>query len=440
MPSGKENSDKKELFKNASWLFGSKSAKSVITALETIILARILGVDQFGLLSIIIAYVGIINRFVDFRVWEGLIKYVGEYLEKNDKERVASVIKLSYSIDFLSGFGAFIISIALAFFATSFFNLQENSIELIIIYSFSLFINTANTTSEAVFRVFNEFKKITFLSTFEALIRLVFVIIALYAGIGLTGVLYAYVAASLIGFINRQYFVGKVLGEREIGFWIGGRIKYLSGRFREIIWFFCNTTVGGTLRIADDNYLGVLVLGHYYGADLAGLYKIARSSIKIMTRFTDPMYESIYPKMVEMINRKTYNELRDIIKYSVKTLYKFTLPVAVIIIVFAVFILDLIFGQEYVAAANTMRVIALGAIVAQVSFWISPVLLAMDKVGVRTIYNIVEVITYVVFLILLVPVYGLIGAGYAYVINRIVVAFIGIILFNIYFKKLRSLN
>ena len=438
MPSDKEISHKKELFQNATWLFGSKSAKSVITAVETIVLARILGVEQFGMLSIIIAYVAVINRFVDFRVWEGLIKYVGEYLEKKDKEKVASVIKLSYCIDFISGLAAFCISVVLAFFASSFFNLQGNSVELIVLYSFSLLINTANTTSEAVFRVFNEFKKITYLSTFEAGIRLIFVLVALFYGFGLVGVLSAYVAASVIGFINRQYFVGTVLRGRGIKFWINGKVTYLKGRYREIVWFFFNTTVGGTLRIADDNYLGVLTLGHFFGSDLAGLYKIARSSIKILTRFTDPLYESIYPKMVEMMNRKTYDELRGILKYAVKTLYKFTLPVAAVILVFAGLILDLIFGQQYVGAANTMRVIAIGAIVGQVSFWISPMLLAMDKVGIRTLYNFIEVITYVVFLIFLVPRFGLIGAGYAYLFNRVVVSIIGFIFFNYYFSKLKN--
>ena len=434
MEGKREVKEHKELFKNALWLFSSKSAKSVITAVETIILARILGVDKFGQLSIIIAYVAIINRFVDFRVWEGLIKYVGEYLEKNDKEKALSVIKLSYCIDFVSGTSAFIISVILAFFATSFFNLQANSIELIVIYSLSLFINTANTTSEAIFRVFNEFKKITYLSTFEASIRLIFVVAALYMDYGLVGVLSAYVAASAIGFINRQYFVGIVLKGEGIKFWVKGKVKYLQGRYREIMWFFFNTTVGGTLRIADDNYLGVLALGHYFGSDLAGLYKIARSSIKIMTRFVDPLYEAIYPKMVEMITRKTYDDLRNIINYAVKNLYKFTLPVAALILIFAGYILDIIFGQEYVTAANTMRVIAVGAIVNQIAFWISPVLLAMNKVGVRTFYNIMEMVIYVILLIVLIPRFGLIGAGYAYLFNRVAVSIIGIALFNYYFK------
>ena len=437
MEGKREVNEHKELFKNALWLFSSKSAKSVITAVETIILARILGVDQFGLLSIVIAYVGIISRFVDFRVWEGLIKYVGEYLEKKDKEKVASVIKLSYCIDFVSGSAAFIISVLLAFFATSFFNLQANSVELIIIYSFSLFINTANTSSEAVFRVFNQFKKITYLSTFEASIRLIFVVAALYMGFGLVGVLYAYVATSAIGFINRQYFVGRVLRSEGIKFWVKGRVRYLEGRYREIMWFFFNTTVGGTLRIADDNYLGVLALGHYFGTDLAGLYKIARSSIKVMTRFVDPLYEAIYPKMVEMISRKTYDDLKNIIDYAVKNLFKFTLPVGAVILIFAGYILDIIFGQEYVTAANTMRVIAVGAIVNQLAFWISPVLLAMNKVGVRTFYNMVEMVIYVALLIILIPRFGLIGAGYAYLFNRIAVSVIGIALFKHYFNKLR---
>lgn len=431
-------SEKKELLKNSAWLFGSKSTKSLINGIETILLARILGVDQFGLLSVIIAYVGIIKRFVDFRVWEGLIRYVGEFLESREDEKVISVIKLSYLVDIFSGVFALILSVLIAYYAGGFFNLGNESLVLIVIYSCSLIIDTANTTSEAVFRIFKEFKKITYLSTLEASVRLLLVLIALYAGFGLKGVLTAYVSAMLFGFINRQYFVLVVLKSRGIRFWLSGRIHYLKGRFREIMWFFLNTTIGGTLRMADDNYLGVLILGHYYGNDLAGLYKIARTSIKIMTRFTDPVYESIYPKMVEMINRVFYDDLSEIIKYAVKSLFKFTLPIAVVIIVFAEYILLFAFGKEYTAAANTMRVIAVGAILHQLSFWISPMFLAMDKVAVRTVYNIFDVITYIVLLVILSRNYGLIGAGYAFLFNRLLIFVFGIVLVNYFFKRLKK--
>ena len=59
----------KNLIKNSSWLFAGKSASSVFSGLQEIIVARVLGLTQYGLLSLVIAYVDILNNFIDLRVW-----------------------------------------------------------------------------------------------------------------------------------------------------------------------------------------------------------------------------------------------------------------------------------------------------------------------------------------------------------------------------------
>ena len=139
---------KKRLFLNASWLFGGKTIAGVFSALQTVIIARILGVDNYGLLALIIAYVNILNNFFDFRVWETATKYIGTFWINGEREKTLSIIKLSYIIDISSGILAFIIAILTAKIASDYFIHSPEAYKLIWIYSINLLIDTANSTSE----------------------------------------------------------------------------------------------------------------------------------------------------------------------------------------------------------------------------------------------------------------------------------------------------
>ncbi|MGH7908774.1 MAG: lipopolysaccharide biosynthesis protein, partial [Thermodesulfobacteriota bacterium] len=180
---------KKRLFQNASWLFGGKMLAGGFAAIQTVILARLLGVDNYGLLALIIAYVDVLNNFFDFRVWETATKYIGTFWTNREREKTLSMIKLSYIIDILSGILAFIIAILTAKIASSYLIHSPNAYTLVWIYSLSLLIDTANSTSDAILRVFDRFKRIAFVSSFISLFKLILVVLFLYFGMGINGVL-----------------------------------------------------------------------------------------------------------------------------------------------------------------------------------------------------------------------------------------------------------
>lgn len=412
--------EEKDLFKNVSWLFGAKSGKSILVSIELVILARVLGLEQFGLFSLVIAYVNIINRLFDFRVWEASIKYVGEFLERRQYENVVSMIKFSYLVDVASGIIAFVLSISIAGYGNEIFVKSENGVELIIIYSVFLLVSTANTTSEALFRVFDKFKTITFVNTFEALFRLLLVCIVLYLGYGIKGVLYAYIASAFFIFIFRQYFVQKILRERNLQNWLLSPLNPLYDRLREICWFLLNTSFIATLKMANEGNVAVLFLGHFFGSQAAGLYRVARSVIKLMSKLVDPVYEAIYPKLVSLSSGNLFDKSAGIIKYALKSLLKFTLPVAAVILIFTELLINIIFGHEYMDAANTMRVLTVATLFSGATFWVTPSLLALGRPGFRTALALFNTVVYVLLLVIFVPVYSYIGAAYAYILGEMI--------------------
>ena len=412
----KLKAEKKQLMKNVSWLFVAKSVPSAANILEMIILARVLGLELFGLLTLVIAYVKIINSLFDFRVWESVVKYVGEFLEKNEHEHVLSMIKFSYIVDAATGLLAFGVCMLLAGMANDIFIKSPDGFDLIMIFSFSLLVATVNSTSGALFRVFDRFKTIVFVQSAKSVFKLGSVLVVLYLGYGIKGVMFAYVASSFFEFLLTQITVNRVLKDGGFDVWFSAKVWLLSHRMREITWFLLNTSFNATLKIASEGKVAVLILGYFSGNAAAGLYKIARSVIKVVARLTEPMYEAIFPKLVSLSTLNLYDKLLEIMRFSIRSLLKLIIPILIVTLLFTEQLISLIFGNQYLPASDTMRVLAVAVLFGGPTFWLMPLLLALGRPGLRTAVSMFKILVYIVLLLILVPRYSYLGAGISYLV------------------------
>ncbi len=419
----------KRLFHNASWLLGGKTASSIFSAIQTVIVVRMLGVTDYGLLVLVIAYVGILNQFFDFRVWETATKYIGTFWTQGQREKTLSMIKLSYIIDISSGILAFIIAILTAKIASSYVIHSPEAYTLIWIYSLSLLIDTANSTSDAILRVFDRFRPIAFISSFISLFKLLLVSSLLYLGMGINGVLFSFIVASFLGFSIRMWIVSKTLGENQLTRWWNSDLRLIKDQWKGIAWFLGNTSFVGTLKMANDHFLGVLVLGYFSGKEGAAYYKIARSFAKVMIHITDPLYEAIYPELVKISSINALSEFKRLLKASTKSLSKVIVPIAILIFIFSDQIISIVFGKEYLPSSNTLRIVTLAVVISQLTFWISPAFLAFGKPGLRTLIGLGSTVSYIVLLFLLVPKFSHVGAAFAllgYAIVRPSISILGL--------------
>lgn len=414
----------KNLFRNASWLFGAKTAAGIFSALQTVIIARMAGAAEYGLLVLIIAYVGILYVICSFQFWETVVKYVGSFWEEGDKQRTAAMIKASYIVDTSSGFVAFLISILTAGLMNEYFIKSPGAELLIKLFSISLLIDTTNYTSDAILRVFNKYKSISFVLSITNLFRLILVAIALYMKLGLQEIIYAYIAASVVGICTRIFIVNTTLRQNGMADWWSSDLSLIKDSWKGITWFIANSSIAKTLTLASDNYLGVMILGYFAGNEATGLYKVARNCTTIIKRFMDPVYEAIYPDLVNISQLNKIDEFWDFIKSSTKTLVMVSTPVAIVLMLFAEFIISLIFGDEYLPAADALRVVTIAIMISQLSFWNSPALLALGRPGLRTVIRACTTVVYLGALFTLVPRYSYNGAAFSFLTYATIVTIV----------------
>ncbi len=404
----------KKLYLNASWLFSGKTASGIFTAIQTIVVARMLGVSDYGLLTLVIAYISILNMFFDLKVWETATKYIGTYFEQGESDKVRSMVKLSYILDIGSGILAFVIAIISAKLISNYIIHSPDAYVLIWIFSVSLFIDTANSTSDAILRVFDRFKTIAFINSFQKLFRLIVVVGLLYAGLGIKGVLYAFIAASFIGFFIRMWAVVRTLNENNLQGWLGADLGLIRDQWKGIAWFLGNTSFIATLKTGNERYLGIMILGYFAGKDAVAFYKIASSVASIMNKVVDPLYEAIYPELVKFTTSNSYNDFKKMIKSTTKALVMIIIPAALVMIIFAEPIINIVFGEQYLPATNALRILAAGVLILRMTFWINPALLSMNRPGLRTVLGLISTAFYLVLMLILTPPYAFIGAAFAF--------------------------
>lgn len=427
--------EKKNFLKNLSWLYSSNVARSVIATIETIIVVRYLGLQEWGLLTVLIAYVGIINRFADFRVGDTTIKYVNYYLEEDKKDHASSVIKLSYIVDISTGILAFIICLVFAELANDKLLKNEYAFEYILVYSFTLLIVTSNSTSDGLLKIYNKFKDLALIETFTVLIRTLSVAIFLIGNMGIKGVLYSHVIASAIGLFLRQLLIIKYLHQNNYKLWISSELSLIKGKIREILWFMGNSNLSGKIIMTNDSSFALLILSYFVGNQAAGLYKIARSASRLNSKALDPLQGAIYPSLVKLFDNKNYKAFLDLIRYSSKNLIKITLPVLIIVILFAELIIDLFFGAEYVPAANAMRMLAAAAIFTNITFWVTPTLMSLGKPGTKSVIDTLSAFSYIVALIILVSDYSYNGVAFSVLIRELMYFIFAIFIIYRYYKR-----
>src|SRR5512140_3857983 len=120
---------------NSAHLFSSNSISLVLSFIQGILATRLLGLTDYGLVVIVMAYASTINGLFSFRMSELVVRYAGEGLEKGEREKAAALIKAAGLTEASVSALAFGLVALTAGLATRFITKTPGTEWMIIIYS-----------------------------------------------------------------------------------------------------------------------------------------------------------------------------------------------------------------------------------------------------------------------------------------------------------------
>ena len=393
------------IFKNMSWLFISQIITSVCGFIWTIIIARYLGVNDYGILGFAISFTGILTVLNDLGVGTHIIRHIATDYESTDEY-------LGNAIPLKSLFSTFNFGISLIILLIM--KCEPLVIEITLLFTIESIIKSFFGLFSSTFQAFEEGKYQAIGNTIINLLLLLFVFIVIFTDTGIFGITFAYILSNLIALVYLFYALQKNITKVNIHF------------NKE----FCKKITIGAIPFAITGLLHTL----YYSVDMimltpmagdyaTGIYNATYRLISVLTLFYGVYTAVIFPVMSKMY-KNDKKMLNVSFEKSVKYLMIIIIPIAVATQFYSADIVVLFFGKEYAACSTPLAILIWTVCLIFFNAAVATVLNASFKELVVAKLNFIAVIFNIVLNLYMIPKYTYNGAAMTTVLTDLLLLFL----------------
>jgi len=286
-------------------LLGGTLTASILGFISIGLVARGLGLENFGVFAIITSYLLIIDKLVNFQSWQALIKFgsIAQEFSLDEPEKKIEIQKVSafcFSIDIFTALIGFLLAILLADLLCSYFEWDSDIYFTLLIYSCSMLFKFSSF-GLGLFRLFNRHSLQAKIIVISAIVKFILTFIAFVLEQGLFTYLIIWgVTDILLNLLITLYaflLLNSVTDSKNpfsAGF----------GFNKKLVHFVLWTNVSGLIDLPAKE-LDVMFVGILTSEKEAGLYKLAKQVMAMVGRLASPIYQSIYPIQVSNISKGT---------------------------------------------------------------------------------------------------------------------------------------
>src|SRR5215211_5159627 len=364
--------------RNSSYLFSSSAISAVLSAVQMIIVVRLLDPEGYGLATgIIMVFTSNVNRFLSFRMSEVVVRYAGEALTHEKKDRAAALIKGIGITEAITSVVAYVVLVLLSRWAASAMAKDISTTPLFIFYGLFLLANLVYETSVGVLQTTNRFGQVARANFYQSIAVFVLIIIISLWMPNILGVLIAYLAGktmaglmvtvSALREMNRQFGSG----------WLHAPLGLVSD-WTSVRRFILSTNINGTINLfARDNI--PIYIGYFLSTTEVGYFKFALTLINLVMLPIEPFIWPTYAEITRTIAKRQWDATRKLLKQVSSIAGVWTLLTAGGLIALGWWLIPSVFGAEYQPAYPSIVILLLGYTCANVFNWNRPLLLALGK-------------------------------------------------------------
>ena len=398
-------SQTKTIFKNMSWLFVSQIITSICGFIWTILMARYLGVQQYGIFGFAVSLTGILCILFDFGIGLHSVRHIATDYDSAPKYLGNAIpLKGLFSI-----FGFFVILIVLIIMKC-----DQLTITVTLLITIEQIIKKFVELMTATFQAFEEGKFQGISNTLLNVLTFIFILIAIYTDLGLYGISIAYIIANILALVYCYHVL----------------TKHLTKPNYELDKEFCKMITIASLPFAASVILSsiyysidMVMLTNMVGSYATGIYNATYKLIGVLTLFYGIYSAVIFPVMSKFF-KNNESMLLTLYEKSIKYLLLAIIPIAIATVYYSTDIIQLIYGHQYDASSSVLSILIWTVCLLFVSGAGNTLLNASYKeVAVTKIYAIAAVFNVVLNLILI-PYLSYDGAAITTVLSDVLIVII----------------
>ncbi|WP_286034271.1 lipopolysaccharide biosynthesis protein [Fusobacterium necrogenes] len=395
-----------KLLVNFLHLFGGDAFASILSIFSISFITKGIGLEKYGLITLIQGVVSLIDGIFNFQSWQGIIKFYPEV--KEDEKKLKTLIKFSYFLDFSTAIIAFIVFFSLSTWIAKFYNFQSQEFYFLLVFSIYIIFNIQGT-GLGILRSFNRFDYLRNQRMLVAIFNFLFLGLGFILKQDIFYFLLVYLFTNILNSLILNYFVFKELKRRKITGIFKEKLKFNKEFFK----FTCLTNINSSLDIPVQ-YFDNLMIGKLLSLEQLAVYKLCKTLTVVLDRVATPLYQTLYPYFCERIVEKSYSEIfRKCIKISAMLLMS---------CIFLVFVMNIIgfdilsnfFSKSLNKYKLELNLYLLMKSLATVFIFIHPLFLALGYIKRETKIVFIANFLYLAILFILIKKIGLIGVIIAY--------------------------
>lgn len=406
--------DLKKVVKGAgTTLIGSSIGRGLLF-LSQVIIARLLGVEAFGLFTLGFAAVKICEIIARLGLNSGGMRFVSIYRDES-LSKLKGVIISAIGISFLNGTLIGSIFYFLSSVISQKIFHKPHLTETLQVFSLSIPFLSGMTVFSSLLQGFHTTKYTVYIRELIQPVSYVSLIIFFYfIGFGLNGAVYAFCLSYFLAFLAGFIFLRKLFSHffdrhTKPDYELKNLVFYsIPLLFLGFLYYFLSWT-------------NTLMLGFWSSTKDVAIYRAASQLPFIMPFFLSATNSVYAPLSADLYQKGEMQRLSDIFKATTRWVSYITIPIF-IFLVFSAKEVMMLFGRKYVETGYIVLIIlSFGQLVNSITGGVGFTLTMTGKQRLELANSIGTVILNIILTYLLIPTYGCIGAALAMSISTAII-------------------
>lgn len=389
---------------NTGYLFSSNSLSMVISAVQSILVARMIGVLGVGIVANITKFTTNISQLLSFRMGELVVTYVGQYYEQGKRDQAAAVLRSAAIIEGLTALFKFLIVVLVSPIIARYLLRQPELTPLFIFYGYSIFANLTSQTSTAALQVFKRFDTLAIINLVQNILSFIIVLLAFINKGTLVDVVMAYLVAKVFNGISLLVF-SMLYAHRELssGWW---RVSWDESISTKNFWQFAfSSNLSATVKlIAQDSE--ELWITYFLSPLAAGYYNTAMRVIAMVLLPINPFIEPTFLEITTQAAKKEWQKLKELLRKTSLIAGVWTVGMAVVLVSLGWWLIPFAYGEEFAPSTPAALILLVGFGLANSLYWNRPLLLALKRPLYPLVTSAVAMVVKIGLAAWLVPQYG----------------------------------
>jgi O-antigen/teichoic acid export membrane protein len=363
---------------------------------------------NYGMFSLALAILTVAMMLACLGLHLGATRYIAYFRAKDDIAKVRGTISFSLQVVTIAslaiGIGLFFSAEAIAI---NLFHTPQLA-QFIKIFAIGTPFFALIYIMAAIFRGFDQVEpQVYFQYIALNVLFIAFLVLIIAIGLPFVSVFYAYLAALVITFIGSTVYTVKKLPQ-PITF--GGKA---DATIRKELLLFSLPLLATAIFGMSILWLDTIILGYFKTTDVVGLYNAAYPLAQSLSSPPFALMLIYIPIVTGLYSQNLTADLRRSYIIVTKWIAFITMPIFLILCLYPEYVLNLLFGPTYMAAAPALRLLSIGFIIDTLPGPTLATLIALGESRFIMWTTLAAALANIILNILLIPPLGIVGAAIA---------------------------